>query len=401
MKILITGITGFVGAHLAEYCLTMPEAEVYGTILSHHLGDEMKRIEKIKDKITLFECNLTNRIAVERVLQTVKPDKIFHLAAQSFVKVSWDGPEDTIFNNIMSELNILESCRSLGINPVVQIAGSSEEYGLVLENELPIKETNPLRPLSPYAVSKIGQEMLGYQYCKSYGLKIILTRAFNHAGPGRGEMYAESAFAKQIVECELGRRKVVEHGNGKSDLAERERIRLHEEQHALKAFFEEKFSSSAEEAAWQEFFTATSRAQAEQLFERFLRIARQQEEEYARDEILACFKDGAHSAEDILDKLAKPAEEGGVYDFLARERGYIGAWTDKFYTGREYGEWLRGAAKKAFGEEYHNVLKESIDAFERLRYAGYSTAQAIALLIHEPLSRWKKVVDRQLGGASK
>ena len=195
--------------------------------------------------------------------------------------------------------------------------------------------------------------------------------------------------------------KVVEHGNGKSDLAERERIRLHEEQHALKAFFEEKFSSSAEEAAWQEFFTATSRAQAEQLFERFLRIARQQEEEYARDEILACFKDGAHSAEDILDKLAKPAEEGGVYDFLARERGYIGAWTDKFYTGREYGEWLRGAAKKAFGEEYHNVLKESIDAFERLRYAGYSTAQAIALLIHEPLSRWKKVVDRQLGGASK
>lgn len=214
MKILITGITGFVGSHLAEYCLTMPEVKVYGTILSHHLGDEMKRIERIKDKIKLFECNLTSRIAVERVLHKVKPDKIFHLAAQSFVKVSWDGPEDTIFNNIMSELNIFESCRSLGINPVIQIAGSSEEYGLVSENEIPIKETNPLRPLSPYAVSKIGQEMLGYQYCKSYGLKIVLTRAFNHEGPGRGEQFVTSTFAKQIAQIEKGKQEpIVKVGN--------------------------------------------------------------------------------------------------------------------------------------------------------------------------------------------
>ena len=214
MKVLITGITGFVGSHLAEYCLTIPGVEVYGTILSHHLGDEMKRIEPIKDKIKIFECNLTNRIAVDRVLQEVKPDKIFHLAAQSFVKVSWDGPEDTIFNNIMSELNIFESCRILGINPIIQIAGSSEEYGLVLENELPIKETNPLRPLSPYAVSKIGQEMLGYQYYKSYDLKIVLTRAFNHEGPRRGEQFVTSTFAKQIAEIEKGQKEsVVKVGN--------------------------------------------------------------------------------------------------------------------------------------------------------------------------------------------
>jgi GDP-4-dehydro-6-deoxy-D-mannose reductase len=214
MKILITGITGFVGSHLAEYCLNMPGTEVCGTILSHHLGDELKRIEHIKSKIMLFECNLTNRIAVERVLQEVKPDKIFHLAGQSFVKVSWDGPEDTLFNNIMSELNIFESCRNLGINPVIQIAGSSEEYGLVLENEVPIKETNPLRPLSPYAVSKIGQEMLGYQYCKSYGLKTVLTRAFNHEGPGRGEQFVTSNFAKQIALIEKGKQDpVVQVGN--------------------------------------------------------------------------------------------------------------------------------------------------------------------------------------------
>lgn len=213
-KVLITGISGFVGSHLAEYCLTMPGVQVYGTILSHHLGDEMKRIEKIKDHITLFECNLSNRIAVERVLQKVKPDKIFHLAAQSFVKVSWEGPEDTIYNNIMGELNIFESCRSLGINPIIQIAGSSEEYGLVLENEIPIKETNPFRPLSPYAVSKIGQEMLGYQYFKSYGLKVVLTRAFNHEGPGRGEQFVTSTFAKQIAQIEKGKQKpVVKVGN--------------------------------------------------------------------------------------------------------------------------------------------------------------------------------------------
>src|SRR6185436_12406212 len=107
-----------------------------------------------------------------------------------------------------------ESCRALRINPVIQIAGSSEEYGLVLENETPIKETNPLRPLSPYGVSKITQEMLGYQYYKSYGLKTILTRAFNHEGPGRGEMFVTSTFAKQIAQIEKGKQEpVVKVGN--------------------------------------------------------------------------------------------------------------------------------------------------------------------------------------------
>lgn len=214
MKVLITGITGFVGSHLAEYCLTIPGVEVYGTIMFHHLGDEMERIGHLKNKIELLECDLTNRIAVDRVLQKVRPDKIFHLAAQSFVKVSWDSPEETIFTNIMSELNIFESCRNIGINPIIQIAGSSEEYGLVLENEVPIRETNPLRPLSPYAVSKIGQEMLAYQYCKSYGLKTILTRAFNHEGPGRGEHFVTSTFAKQIAQIEKGKQEpVVKVGN--------------------------------------------------------------------------------------------------------------------------------------------------------------------------------------------
>lgn len=209
MKILITGITGFVGSHLAEHCLAMPGNEVYGTILSHHLGDELKRVEHIKDKITLLECDLTNRIAVQRVLAKAQPDKIFHLAAQSFVPTSWQSPEDTLMNNIMSELNIFESVKELGLNPVIQIAGSSEEYGLVHENELPIKEGNLLRPLSPYAVSKVGQDTLACQYHYSYGLKTVVTRAFNHEGPRRGEQFVTSDFAKQIAKIEKGKQEPV------------------------------------------------------------------------------------------------------------------------------------------------------------------------------------------------
>jgi len=209
MRVLITGITGFVGSHLAEYCLQKPDVQVFGTVLSHHLGDELQRIEHIKDKIELLECDLTNRVAVARVLERSKPDKIFHLAAQSFVPVSWKSPEDTLFNNIISELNIFEVIRELKLDPVIVIAGSSEEYGLVFENELPIKETNPFRPLSPYAVSKIAQEKLGYQYHKSYGLKIVLTRFFNTEGPRRGQDFVTSNFAKQIAEIEKGKREPV------------------------------------------------------------------------------------------------------------------------------------------------------------------------------------------------
>ncbi|MDO8470500.1 MAG: GDP-mannose 4,6-dehydratase [bacterium] len=206
MNILITGITGFVGSHLAEYCLKMPDAKVYGTVFSHHLGDEMERIKHIQDKVTLIECNLTNRVAAAKAIFKARPDVIFHLAAQSFVPTSWKSPEDTLFNNIFSELNIFESVRELEMNPVIVIACSSEEYGLIAENELPIKESNPLRPLSPYAVSKITQEMLAFQYHQSYGLKTVLTRFFNIEGPGRGQDFVASNFAKQIAEIEKGKK---------------------------------------------------------------------------------------------------------------------------------------------------------------------------------------------------
>lgn len=203
-KVLITGISGFIGSHLADYCLNIPGIAIYGTVLSHHLGDEKTRIKQLEGRIKLFECDLTNRVAVARVISAVNPDKIFHLAAQSFVPTSWESPEDTLCGNIISELNIFEVCRELRINPVIQIAGSSEEYGLVLKDEIPIKETNPLRPLSPYAVSKIGQDMLAFQYHKSYGLKTVITRCFNTEGPRRGRQFVISSFAWQIAAIEKG-----------------------------------------------------------------------------------------------------------------------------------------------------------------------------------------------------
>lgn len=200
-KVLITGIAGFVGSHLAEYCLKQGD-KVYGTILSHHLGDELKNLKSILGQIILLECNLRNRSSVFKVINEVQPDIIFHLAAHSFVPISWKDPEEVLTNNILSELNVFETIRDLKINPVILIACSSEEYGLVKSEECPVKESQELRPMSPYAVSKVAQEMLAKQYHYSYGLKTVITRAFNHEGARRSIHFVTSAFASQIAKIE-------------------------------------------------------------------------------------------------------------------------------------------------------------------------------------------------------
>lgn len=205
MKVLITGITGFVGSHLAEYLLSQ-NCEIYGT---YRWRSRMENILHIKEKLKLYECDLKDATAVYNLIKEIKPDMIFHLAAQSYVPMSWSCPSETIITNVVSQINILEAVRHLKIDPLIHIAGSSEEYGLVYQNEIPIKETNPLRPLSPYGVSKVAQDFLGYQYYKSYNLKIIRTRAFNHEGPRRGEVFVTSNFAKQIAEIEKGKREPI------------------------------------------------------------------------------------------------------------------------------------------------------------------------------------------------
>jgi GDP-4-dehydro-6-deoxy-D-mannose reductase len=208
---LITGITGFAGSHLAEYALTKPGVEVFGTV---RVRSKLDNIEHLLDKINLVECNLLDPFAVRKIIETIKPDRIFHLAAQSFVPTSWNAPEETLENNILSELNIFEAVRLNNIPTRIQIACSSEEYGMVYPEETPINEENPLRPLSPYGVSKVAQDLLGYQYHASYQLHIVRTRAFNHTGPRRGEMFVTSNFCKQVAEIEKGLREpVIKVGN--------------------------------------------------------------------------------------------------------------------------------------------------------------------------------------------
>ncbi|MGB5160323.1 MAG: GDP-mannose 4,6-dehydratase [Thermoanaerobaculia bacterium] len=207
MRALITGVTGFAGSHLADYLLAeQPEVEIFGI---RRWRSRMENIEHLDGRLQLRECDLRDPAAIQGVLAEVRPDYIFHLAAQSFVPASWRAPSETLMTNILGQTNIFEAVRVLELDPVIQIAGSSEEYGLVLPDEVPIKETNPLRPLSPYAVSKVAQDLLAYQYFRSYGLKTVRTRGFNHTGPRRGEVFVTSNFAKQIASIEAGLREPV------------------------------------------------------------------------------------------------------------------------------------------------------------------------------------------------
>ena len=204
MRVLITGITGFAGSHLAEYILTNhADAVVFGTV---RWRSRMDNIAQIQDKVRLIEADLKDMVSLRAVLAESKPDRIFHLAAQSFVPTSWTCPSETFAINAIGEINLFEAVRALDLKPRIQVAGSSEEYGQVFSDEIPMKETNPLRPLSPYAVSKVAQDLLAFQYYKSYGLRTVRTRGFNHTGPRRGDVFVTSSFAKQIAEIEKKKR---------------------------------------------------------------------------------------------------------------------------------------------------------------------------------------------------
>ncbi|MCL6519783.1 MAG: GDP-mannose 4,6-dehydratase [Armatimonadetes bacterium] len=207
MRVLITGITGMAGSHLADYLLSLPEKiEVYGTF---RWRSRMENVAHLEGKINLIQCELTDFSNTVRALEISKPDFIFHLAAQSYVLASWSSPTATMLENPRMQINLFEAMLLLGIDCPIQVALSSEEYGMVYPNELPINEDNPLRPLSPYAVSKVTQDMMAYQYYKSHGLKTIRTRAFNHEGPRRGDVFVTSNFAKQIALIEAGKQEPV------------------------------------------------------------------------------------------------------------------------------------------------------------------------------------------------
>lgn len=183
MKVLITGSAGFVSQHLTPLCRSRG-AQV--------IGWERKTVD------------LLDAAAVQRGLEETRPDWIFHLAAKSHIGRSWLDPLDTLQTNISAQVNLFESLRRLGMKPRIAVAGSSEEYGMLDPKDVPIHEETPLKPVSPYAVSKVAQDLMGLQYFKNYGLEVIRLRLFNQTGPGRSEAFVTSAFARQVARIEAG-----------------------------------------------------------------------------------------------------------------------------------------------------------------------------------------------------
>lgn len=215
-SVLITGITGFVGSHLADYILeNHPEVEIIGLARWRSPKDN---ISNILDKITLEWGDLVDSFSLKAILTKHRPDFIFHLGAQSYVDFSFVAPVATLEANVIGTCNLLETVKELkasdGYDPVIHICSSSEVYGQVREDEVPILETNPFRPASPYAVSKVGEDMLSLQYWLSWQIKTIRTRMFTHTGPRRGEVFVLSNFAKQIAAMEAGKQEpIIKVGN--------------------------------------------------------------------------------------------------------------------------------------------------------------------------------------------
>ena len=201
LRALITGVGGFAGRHLAAYLLSQGNMEVFGCVLHA----DQKRVG-LPPNVRVLEADLRDPQAVHDLITEVRPDRLFHLAAQAFVPESLRDPWDTLENNIRSQVNLLEATRRLGLPTRILVVGSNEEYGQARPEELPLREDSPLRPSSPYAVSKVTQDLLGLQYFLSYRLHIVRVRPFNHIGPGQDERFVAPAFAKQIAEIEAGLR---------------------------------------------------------------------------------------------------------------------------------------------------------------------------------------------------
>ena len=208
-KALITGITGFAGSYLGEHLLKNGYS-VSGTYLS---DDSLKNLPN-KDKYTLYKLNLLDQDSVANLIRQDKPEYIFHLAALTSPKNSFENPKGTFINNVSAQINLLESIKKNEFfDTKILIISSAEVYGLVAPEDLPIDEETPFNPTNPYAVSKLAQDFLGLQYYLSSKLKIIRVRPFNHIGPRQTPAFVVSAFAKRIVEIEKGREKKMKVGN--------------------------------------------------------------------------------------------------------------------------------------------------------------------------------------------
>lgn len=208
-RVLITGSTAFVGSHLADRLTRLEGYEVHG--LKRARSPELW----MNDKVTYHVGDITDQTAMSSLIEDLQPEYIYHLAAQSFVPLSWEAPTMTLQTNVNGSLNILEAVRQhSGPNTRVVMAGTSEEYGYVTPDECPITEHQPLRPFSPYGASKVAMDLLCQVYAKSYDMQVMVTRAFNHTGPRRGQEFVTSKIARQLAMIYLGQcEPVIELGN--------------------------------------------------------------------------------------------------------------------------------------------------------------------------------------------
>lgn len=211
-RILITGISGSGASYLAEHLAKVyPKAEIHG-VTRWHSTSTPKNLEAIKDRVTLHECDLCDFSSLINSLNNARPSHIFHLASHANVRAGFTTPLSVLNNNIMGTANLFEGIRCTGLDPLIQLCSTSEVYGQVSPENVPINEDCPQRPSSPYAVSKTAQDHLGFTYFTSYGLRVVTTRMFAYFNPRRADLFSTS-FAKQVALIEAGKQETLLHGN--------------------------------------------------------------------------------------------------------------------------------------------------------------------------------------------
>jgi GDPmannose 4,6-dehydratase len=204
---LITGITGMVGSHLADYLLENTDWNIYGMCRWRSPLDNIAHMVariNAKDRLFLNYGDLRDAVSIDKIFAAIQPDYVFHLAAQSYPMVSFDSPLDTLNTNVGGTACVLEAIRAHCPKAVVHVCASSEVFGRVPREKLPINEECTFHPASPYAISKVGTDLIGRYYAGAYGMTVMTTRMFTHTGPRRGDVFAESTFAKQIAMAEVG-----------------------------------------------------------------------------------------------------------------------------------------------------------------------------------------------------